>query len=368
MKVALDAAVLQIPCTGVAKVTLGLYRSSIAKDHTLQITALHRKRLECPLPDGIRTVQWGRSLPDAVWRQTVLPLLIARSRSSVVHFPWNGHTVRSPKDTVIAMTLHDVLPLNIPRYFTTEEAEQTYRKRLQRDLDLADVLFTDSQYSKEQIAGHFRLQSDPIVLQYGPTIDDAAGKSGCAEECAFFLYVGGYDPRKGVEAMIRVLVRLRREGLLDVPLILTGQRHYYSTEFAQLVTEATSCGAVQEHGYVPDTKLAGLYRNALALVYPSKYEGFGLPPLEAMASGCPVITTRGTSLPEVCGGAAYYIDPDNEREFARAILDLRADVSLRARLRDAGFAQAARFSWDRAARQFLSALENALHAARSSQR
>ncbi len=366
MKVVLDASVLEIPCTGVAKVTLGLYRACAAREPALRVVAVHRRLLRCPLPDALSDRIPGRFLPETVWRHTVFPFAIAREQPDVVHFPWNGHVVRRTKRTVTAMTLHDVLPLGIPRYFATEQDERRYRGHLQRDLDRTDVLFTDSQYSRAQIAAHFRLRSEPIVLLYGPTLDGSGHRSPSVERAGYFLYVGGYDSRKGIEAMLRVLVRLRREGLLNVPLILTGQQRYYTPEFRQLVSEANACGAVQERGYVPDAALADLYRDALALVYPSRYEGFGLPPLEAMASGCPVITTRGTSLPEVCGEAAYYVDPDNEQEFARALLDLRDNEALRARLREAGLARAARFSWDHAADQFLSALRDAVHAAGNS--
>jgi glycosyltransferase involved in cell wall biosynthesis len=117
---------------------------------------------------------------------------------------------------------------------------------------------------------------------------------------------------------------------------------------------------VEERGYVDEPTLAQLFQQARALVYPSKYEGFGLPPLEAMTAGCPVITTRETSLPEVCGEAAVYVDPDDHRAFAEAIMAIETDPLLRERLRTAGSAQASTFTWGEAAATFLGALHSAL--------
>ena len=108
-------------------------------------------------------------------------------------------------------------------------------------------------------------------------------------------------------------------------LVLAGEPHYFSADFRSMVERGRSAGWLEELGYVSDAELAALYGRALALAYPSKYEGFGLPPLEAMVLGCPVITTRGTSLPEVCGDAAVYVDPDDPASLARAVTAVAAD-------------------------------------------
>jgi glycosyltransferase involved in cell wall biosynthesis len=125
-----------------------------------------------------------------------------------------------------------------------------------------------------------------------------------------------------------------------------------------LIKEATQLGIIEEKGYVTDDMLIALIKNSIALVYPSKYEGFGLPPLEAMSLGCPIITSRQTSLPEICGAAAYYIDPDNEYEFAKAIIELENNADLRNRLSELGLNQSKRYSWYSSAKLFFKHIIN----------
>jgi glycosyltransferase involved in cell wall biosynthesis len=146
---------------------------------------------------------------------------------------------------------------------------------------------------------------------------------------------------------------LHREGTLRSKLLLVGSRGYYSQELKRLIVEGLRVNAIAELGYVPDAVLSELYANAQALIYPSKFEGFGLPPLEAMASGCPVLTTKCTSIPEICGDAVCYTDPDDEEAFASSIIDLHDDQELRYKLVRRGLKQAAKFSWDEASRVFL---------------
>jgi glycosyltransferase involved in cell wall biosynthesis len=124
----------------------------------------------------------------------------------------------------------------------------------------------------------------------------------------------------------------------------------------RLIDEALRVKAIAELGYVPDAVLSELYAKAKALIYPSKFEGFGLPPLEAMASGCPVLTTKCTSIPEICGDAVYYTDPDDEEAFANSLINLDSDQEFRDKLARRGLKQAGKFSWDDASRVFLDEL------------
>jgi glycosyltransferase involved in cell wall biosynthesis len=252
----------------------------------------------------------------------------------------------------VITTYHDVLPLIIPGFFESDEKEQAYRQRVQADLDRTDLLITDSQYSAREIMSHFRVRAEPRVIYLAPFLKSDGIRSTQRRD-SYFLYVGGYDPRKGIEMLLRVFIGLRREGLLSGRLILTGHKAQVSDELCRLIRQGSEMGAVEELGYVSDPTLHGLYADATALVYPSKYEGFGLPPLEAMAIGCPVITVRSTSIPEVCGDAVCYVDPDDESDLARNMVALEKNPDRREQLRAKGKVQAAGFSWSRSAQKFI---------------
>jgi alpha-1,3-rhamnosyl/mannosyltransferase len=167
------------------------------------------------------------------------------------------------------------------------------------------------------------------------------------------LYVGGYDKRKGIESMLKVFIALHEREKLQSKLLLVGNAHHYSQELKELLHQGQRKNAVAELGYVPDFVLANLYANAKALIYPSKFEGFGLPPLEAMALGCPVITTKCTAIPEICGDAVYYIDPENEEAFQSSLIDVEKNLELRDKLARDGLEQAKKFTWDNASKTFL---------------
>jgi glycosyltransferase involved in cell wall biosynthesis len=362
MRLLSDATVLEYPATGVAKVTLGLYTACRRQDPSLEIVAVHRRPLSTPLPPGIRSSQWGRFLPPALWRRLHLPAAARRNRHAVMHFPWNGSVPPLNRSAIVLTTLHDVLPLIIPGYFRDPAAERQYRKERQQDIARTDLLLTDSEFSKREIVRNFRVRREPVVIPFGPTLHAGPPPSGPVGHSGYFLYVGGYNPRKGLQELLAAFLGLFREQKLRSTLILTGSKLHVSDTFRRLVDEGVGMGAVEERGYVSDDVLASLYANAVALVYPSQYEGFGLPPLEAMALGCPVITTQCTSLPEVCGDAAYYIDPADPASIGTSLVEFETKPELRALFTARGRKQAALFTWEKAAVTFLSALEHTIQA------
>ena len=355
MRMVFDASVLEMPFTGIAKTSLLLYRECLAQLPGLTVTGVHRKAVAGEVPAGITLARGGRLLSAALWRSQYLPRQVKRQKAAVVHFPWSGGVPAGLSDGCVVTTIHDVLPLEIPGGFKNPRDEERYRQDRQRDIDRSHVLFTDSEYSKRQLQNHFALRSEPIVNYFGPTLE-GDGKSVPAGDAAappYLLYLGGYDRRKGILELLEVYLELRRQGKLRCPLLLVGKSHYFSEDLRKLILAGKESGHVRELGYVPDRELVTLLQGALALVYPSRYEGFGLPPLEAMHVGCPVITTARTSIPEVCGDAALYIDPGAGAEFGEALVAVENDTALRARLREAGFRQARKFTWEKAAATFL---------------
>jgi alpha-1,3-rhamnosyl/mannosyltransferase len=260
----------------------------------------------------------------------------------------------------VVLTLHDVIPLALSGfYFHRHEDEGGYRQRVQRDLDRADVVLTDSECSKRDILSHFRVETNPVVIHPAnllptspaPPCDLRWVKDG------YFLYLGGYERRKGLDDLLAVYRHLHFGGQIPIPLVLVGERHFVSEALENAIAVGQTEGSIIEAGYLTDPELAWMLQNARGLVYPSLYEGFGYPPLEAMAQGCPVLTTRVSSMPEVCGSAALYVTPGDRRELAEAILELNRNQALRTELSAAGRARAAQFSWERSAAKYLEILD-----------
>jgi glycosyltransferase involved in cell wall biosynthesis len=168
----------------------------------------------------------------------------------------------------------------------------------------------------------------------------------------FILYVGTLEPRKNVPRLLDAYARLRRRGPVP-PLVLVGGRGWRHAAIDARLAALGLGDAVRFLGYVPAAELPLCYNAAGVFVYPSLYEGFGLPPLEALACGTPVVTSNAASLPEAVGDAAVLVDPRDPAALADALAAALADEPLRQRLRAAGLAQARRFSWRRMAEQTL---------------
>ena len=168
----------------------------------------------------------------------------------------------------------------------------------------------------------------------------------------YYLAVGTLEPRKNLPMLLRAY-RQAAQSAPDLPkLVIAGKLGWKNDEFARMVEEPWLRERVHLAGYVPDAELLRLFQGAIAFVYPSLYEGFGLPVLEAMACGTPVITSSCSSLPEIGGEAALYVDPTDEAELSAQLLKVR-DPAMRQERSRLGLEQAARFSWEAAARQTL---------------
>ncbi|HBF34608.1 TPA: hypothetical protein DDW35_08585 [Candidatus Sumerlaeota bacterium] len=356
MRVLVDASVLHQPSAGMAKVLTGLYRACVALEPTLDVRLLHRVPLQTAVPPGTHAVRRGSFLRPGPWHEWMVPL--AALGADVVHFPANGNIPRLWKRKPVVMTLHDVLPLMIPNFFANEKLRAHYTALVQRDLDRTDLLMTDSIFSREQILRHFKTRNEPHVVYPAVDLEEVTRDSASSEMViyeGYFVYVGGYHARKGLPELLKVFSELRRENKISARLILAGSSYPISPEFDRLLAEGKLAGWVEERGYVNETELGQLYRGALALIYPSRYEGFGLPPLEAMTMECPVLTTGQTSLREVCGEAALYADP-SDAAFAESIIALEKQPILRRDLRMRGLGQSEKFTWNKSAHRYLELL------------
>ncbi|GFK95205.1 D-inositol 3-phosphate glycosyltransferase [Fundidesulfovibrio magnetotacticus] len=262
----------------------------------------------------------------------------------------------APRGVRTVFTVHDLSLIRHPEHHPRERVlyfELFFRRRLEKVSRFLAV----SEFTRREMAdvlaippGRVDITHNAIDPQRFRPSPGASRVPGLDPGEPYFLFLGTNDPRKNPHVIPKALARSG----LKTPLVLAGWSGWSGEEKA--------AGRVIELGYVPDEALPGLYSDALALVYPSVYEGFGLPVLEAMACGCPVITSGLSSLPEVGGEACLYLDdPSDPEAMAHAMRRLAGDAALRGALRARGLEQARRFSWsasaDVAARAFRHALD-----------
>ena len=255
-----------------------------------------------------------------------------------------------------SLTIHDLIHLEVPE-------ERSLAKRLYYSgivlpaLRHAEVIFTVSEYSRKKIAEWSSLGLDRIVVA-GNGVSNSFTPEGkkWSWPKPYLLYVGNHKPHKNVEGLVQAYAASKIAA--EVDLLVTGT---FSDSVASVVNQCGLSKKVNALGMVQETDLPKLYRGALALVMPSRYEGFGLPVVEAMASGLPVLSSDCTSLPEVGGDAVAYFSPDDRESLVQGLDDLE-DETHRLRLREAGLARAKLFRWETvAARVSSSIAERARH-------
>lgn len=259
------------------------------------------------------------------------------------HFFSPGFNAPLGRPCSFSFTVHDLIHLEV-------EAERSFAKSLYYDwvvkpaLLNASTVFTVSEYSRERILEWSGVVPDKVVV-VGNGVDAAFRPEGACWQnpLPYLLYVGNQKPHKNVEALVAAFAA--SELVNDFDMLLTGD---LSVSVAKVIAAHGLEDRVRALGLVAEADLPALYRSAHAMVMPSRYEGFGLPLVEAMASGVPVLSSNKTSLPEVGGDAVAYFDPDDRESFVAGLNEL-LNRDLCSRLRAAGLERAKLFSWDQVA-------------------
>jgi glycosyltransferase involved in cell wall biosynthesis len=274
------------------------------------------------------------------WEQAVLPLRVARRRARLLLCPANLAPLALGRTVVV---IHDAAPLRHPGWYSPAYA------RLQRLLlpliaRRARHVITVSEFGRAELRETLGLERVSVVAggvdpAFSPAADPAPARAALGLARPYVLCVATQTARKNLAALVPAARTLAPRGVEVV--VAGGHRPQFAAE--------QGLGALRLLGHVDDALLPGLYTGAEALAMPSHYEGFGLPVLEAMAAGTPVVAAHTTALPETCGGAALLAAPDGEA-FRAALEALLGDAGERARLRAAGLARAAGFTWDATAR------------------
>jgi glycosyltransferase involved in cell wall biosynthesis len=295
--------------------------------------------------------------PYSVSEQFAIPMDLRREAVDLFHAPHYVLPPLTPCTSVV--TIHDCIHLRFPQYLPSKIGYAYARAQMWTATHRAARVITVSEASKRDILRYFRVPESRIDVIYN-AIDDRFWQEPPADEVArvreryrltdpFVLYAGNIKPHKNLERLIEAFHLLRQNSpeLKDVQLLIIGDEISKYATLRRAVHRHKLHKHVRFFGFVSDQTLAALYRLADVFVFPSLYEGFGLPPLEAMASGTPVITSNVSSLPEVVGDAALMIDPYEPQAIADAMLRVLTDADLRADLRSKGMRRAREFSWER---------------------
>jgi len=253
----------------------------------------------------------------------------------------------------VITTVCDMTWLRFP-----ETMEKRNYRRLKNgmaySIERSDHILTISQFSKREIVNLLGVSEENVsVVPCAPSLSEqAADFSVCAEKFhitkPYLLYVGTIEPRKNLIRLLKAYSLLKREQGIVHQLVLGGGRGWESEE---IYRTAEGLDGVILTGYLSSEEKNSLYQNAAAFVSPSLYEGFGIPPLEAMELGCPVVCSNAASLPEVVGEAARLVDPLDEADIARGIWDVLSDSGYASRLVERGYEQAKKFTWETSAKK-----------------
>jgi glycosyltransferase involved in cell wall biosynthesis len=286
-----------------------------------------------------------------------VPLALARLRVDLFHAP---HYVVSPLVRVpYVVTIHDCIHLRFPQYLPNRRAYVYARAMMRLAARRARRILTVSQASRDDIVRYLHVPADKIdvipnamdafLLNRATEDDIARVRERFQLTSPFILYSGNIKPHKNVARLIEAFSILRQKHGADVSLVIIGDESSRYPNLRRLVHRHQLHQHVRFLGFVPDATLAALYRLASVFVFPSLYEGFGLPPLEAMAMGTPVVVSNVSSLPEVVGDAALLIDPADPEAIADAVNRALTDADLRASLVQRGHERVKAFSWARSA-------------------
>ena len=310
-------------------------------------------------PPNFRFVTLTRPVPlYSLTEQSWLPLEIRRWQPDVMHYP--NFDLPLWQCCPYIVTIHDLIYYLYPDQCPSKLAHAYAKGMLWYATAHAEIVLTDSVHSKQDLCTHFHLPDTKIQVIY-PAADERCAPGRSAETqrqlaekygitAPYILYVGKHHAYKNIAALLHAYVR-DSAIVARYQLVIAGKRDLRQQVLYDTVARLDPGQRIILTDFIAEAELFDLYRQASLFVFPSYYEGFGLPPLEAMASGVPVITSNAASLPEVVGTAALQVDPHDETALADAICRVLTDPARAAELVQKGFAQAQRFSWRTAAQE-----------------
>jgi glycosyltransferase involved in cell wall biosynthesis len=367
VKVLLDARAVTSPLHGIARYGWNLLRmyAALGPPHDFHVILRPGGLPETwEAPANFRVEQVDVA-PYGVAEQVRMPRLLARARCDLLHTLTYTAPLRAPHPLILS--LFDLIHLRYPREYTL--LHPLYYRAVVRPLvRRARAVVTFSEASRRDISE--KLGADPRKIRVIPLAADprfrppppaALSRLETADdlEPGYLLHLSNYRGHKNAEGVVRAYARLRARAGVKVPLVLAGRP---PTRFRRWLAEEGLGEGIRLLGDIPEGDLPALYGGASVFVFPSRCEGFGLPPLEAMACGTPVVVSNASSLPEVVGEAALRVDPEDAAGIAAAIERLLSSRALREEMAGRGLERAGVFSWERVAEETLALYESAVSA------
>ena len=356
MRIAFDGTVLHGRKSGVGYYCEELLKALLAFDKEDHFAVFSHQQLALNLPSCNGNLKFEDSVQfpiRAFYLHLMLPRILDAIGPDICHYTNFLAPVSEERPYVV--TIHD-MGVEVLRHAHPLTKREYTKRLIPRIARRARLIITNSEFSKWEIVRHLGIPEDRIRV----TPLAASGEFepvGAQPVCPYFLYVGNLEPRKNLERLIEAFARMPAK---EHQLVIAGNRWYHGGAPEQKARSLGLNGRVQFLGYVPREDLPALYSGATALVYPSLLEGFGLPIVEAMACGAPVITSNNSSMREVAGEAAVLVDPCDVREMTEAMTRLAEDQSLRQELSARGLKRAGEFSWRKTAELTVQAYREAL--------
>jgi glycosyltransferase involved in cell wall biosynthesis len=369
-KIAINATFAHENPTGLGVYTYELVRELLKAecdfDFTVYSSSSHLKNL---YPNRVTRVTPYTS-PDfglkghlirLLWQQTILPFKLRMQKTSLLYSTVPEGILSLHQKQII--TVHDILPIKYPE--SCPRMKYYFYYSLPILLNNSQAIICDSENTKKDIIAYHEIKDKPIYVIYmgfnrqrfypreNGTVQKQYGLTN------YLLYIGDLRPYKNLERSLEAFARLN---LRKFKFVIGGKkdpRFYPRVE--KKMGELFLKDRVVFLDYVPEKDLPHLYSEAAAFVFPSLYEGFGMPPLEAMACGCPVVVSNAASLPEVCGDAAYYVDPYDVESIAQGMHKVLTDEALKRNLIEKGLERVKLFSWEKSAKEHLKVFEEVLN-------
>ncbi len=358
LRVGIDGRAFASPAAGVRRYVANLVPALRALDEPPDIVALGGD--ERLLPEGIEHVAEQLHPPTNLgWTLVGVPRAAARARVDLIHAP--AYTAPFWAGVPLVLTIHDVSYERHPEWYPYRR-DWLRRAFYRRSAHMATHILTDSEFSAHEISAAYGIPRERITVallgvsaRFAACLAQAPGELPRGVVRPYVLHVGDLHARRNLAVVVDALSAARQAGLVpeNLKLVLAGLDHGVTHVLHARAAERGSADLIVSVGAVSDAVLETLYTCATALMYPSLYEGFGLPVLEAMAHGTPVVASKETSIPEILGEAGVLLDPYDVTAWTEAVVTVVNDERQRDTMKALGRARAAEFTWARTARATL---------------